>query len=327
MITERFNSTLVIVDALDECAELLDKRPNRKVFIEALSAVPKLKLFITSRDLPAIRRLLPRASELQIHSNLEDVMSYVDRRIDESDKLKDFIQEKPALKDEIIMAVKEKYSNIFILTRLLMDFIVDLNSIGEVRDNLQSLPTDSKDFYGLSIGRIKQKAESSNLGLRILEWIFHSRRPLRVEELRHALAVRLGKLEAASFTDYKVKEQVLVDHCEGLVVINSETRVMSFAHPTINDYLEQIEVRTRLFPTAQTDISAVCVTYLSFDAFDTGFCLTDEDFEARLLEYTFYDYAARNWGHHARDSSKLIPEVIDFLRKMLIQVHQSKQNT
>ena len=53
-------------------------------------------------------------------------------------------------------------------------------------------------------------------------------------------------------------------------------------------------------PNAQRDIATTCVTYLSFDAFESGFCPTDKDFEARLQLNPFYDYAARNWGHHVR---------------------------
>lgn len=46
-----------------------------------------------------------------------------------------------------------------------------------------------------------------------------------------------------------------------------------------------------------------CVTHLSFDVFATGSCSTDEQFKARLQENVLYDYAARNWGHHARVAS------------------------
>ena len=50
-------------------------------------------------------------------------------------------------------------------------------------------------------------------------------------------------------------------------------------------------------------MAATSVTYLSFDIFKTGFCLTDEEFEERLQLNPLYDYAARNWGHHARAAS------------------------
>jgi hypothetical protein len=43
--------------------------------------------------------------------------------------------------------------------------------------------------------------------------------------------------------------------------------------------------------------------YLLFDTFNIGFSRTDKDFETRLQSNILYDYAARNWGHHARISS------------------------
>jgi hypothetical protein len=64
------------------------------------------------------------------------------------------------------------------------------------------------------------------------------------------------------------------------------------------------------FPNAQGDITTTCVTYLSFDAFEAGFCPTDEEFKARLQLNPFYDYAARNWGHHARAASIEVEQLI-----------------
>src|SRR5207248_2741294 len=45
-------------------------------------------------------------------------------------------------------------------------------------------------------------------------------------------------------------------------------------------------------------------------AFGTGFCPTDEEFEARLQSNAFYDYAARNWGHHAYAASTEVEQLI-----------------
>jgi hypothetical protein len=195
-----------------------------------------------------------------------------------------------------------------------MDCIIDLDSVGEVQNALESLPMKKEDFYGLSIDRIQKEASSSNLGMRILAWILHSKRALRVEEVQQALAVEPGKLVAADLSDYIVEEQVLVDRCAGLVLINSESRVIGFAHPTVKEYLDDDEVRTKLFPNAQKDIALTCVTYLSFDAFETGFCATDKEFDARLQLNPLYDYAARYWGHHARAaSSEVVQLILDFL--------------
>ncbi|KAH8730688.1 ankyrin repeat-containing domain protein, partial [Phaeosphaeriaceae sp. PMI808] len=65
--------------------------------------------------------------------------------------------------------------------------------------------------------------------------------------------------------------------------------------------------------SVQKSITATCVTYLSFDTFETGFCSTDDEFEERLRLNFLYDYAAHNWGHHGRRALKLCQEVTDFL--------------
>ena len=65
---------------------------------------------------------------------------------------------------------------------------------------------------------------------------------------------------------------------------------------------------------AQKTMTIICVTYLLFNEFETGFCPTDDAFEERLRSYPLYDYAARNWGHHARAPSIAAePLILSFL--------------
>jgi hypothetical protein len=40
-----------------------------------------------------------------------------------------------------------------------------------------------------------------------------------------------------------------------------------------------------------------------FDTFKSGFCDSDESFQAKLRLNPLYDYAARNWGSHAQTGS------------------------
>jgi len=47
--------------------------------------------------------------------------------------------------------------------------------------------------YGAMLGKIKaQGGERARLGMAVLMWISHSRRPLQVDELSHAIAIRIG---------------------------------------------------------------------------------------------------------------------------------------
>ncbi|KAF7552232.1 hypothetical protein G7Z17_g4455 [Cylindrodendrum hubeiense] len=74
----------------------------------------------------------------------------------------------------------------------------------------------------------------------------------------------------------------------------------------------------------KADIATICVTYLSFSIFESGFCATDEEFEERLRSSQLYEYAVHNWGNHARNAFTSIPAVLEFLNKRS-QVEASTQ--
>ena len=133
----------------------------------------------------------------------------------------------------------------------------------------------------------------------ILSWIVYAKRPITVLELQHALAVEIGTCaldrENIPTVDHMVKA------CAPLVTVDKESNIIRLVHYTTQEYFEQPQMSW--FPNAQANITETCVTYLSFDTFETGFCPTDDKYEARLRSNVLYDYAARNWGYHARTSS------------------------
>ena len=78
-----------------------------------------------------------------------------------------------------------------------------------------------EDVYGATIERIKtQNGDKSRLGMEALMWISHAKRPLRVDELCHALAVQLGS------TDFDIGNipsvPTLVNCCQGLITVDKE---------------------------------------------------------------------------------------------------------
>jgi hypothetical protein len=74
------------------------------------------------------------------------------------------------------------------------------------------------------------------------------------------------------------------------------------------------------FPDTESNITTICVTYLSFCVFESGFCQTDAEFEKRLRLNQLYDYAAHNWGNHARKALTLCQEDISFPKSELKEV-------
>jgi ankyrin repeat protein len=151
-----------------------------------------------------------------------------------------------------------------------------------------------------------QLADEEELAKQVLSWITCTKRPLTTPELEHALTVEPGESQLDEENLCRIEDMVSV--CAGLVTIDEESDVIRLVHYTTQEYLQRTQ--KRWFPDAETDIAMTCITYLSFDAFQSGFCPTDEELEARLRENVLYDYAARNWGHHTRAASTKIRQII-----------------
>jgi ankyrin repeat protein len=187
----------------------------------------------------------------------------------------------------------------FLLAQLHMDSLIDKPTPGDIKLALQSLPKGSgvlQHVYEQAVERIEgQKEGFRKLAKRILSWITLATRPLSATELQHALATKAGKPELDE--DFLPEVDTMISVCAGLVTVDHQSGIIRWVHYTAQEYFESIWASW--VPNAQVDITTTCLTYLSFNVFAPGRCLTDNDFEARLQSNALYDYAARNWGHHA----------------------------
>ena len=156
-----------------------------------------------------------------------------------------------------------------------------------------------------------QKPGFRLLALKVLSWIVCAKRPLTTSELQHALAF----VASDCILDEENLERIerIVSVCAGLVTVDEESRIIRLVHYTTQEYFEQTQ--RHWFPDAQINITTICVSYLLFDEFKSGICENDKEFEQRLQLNRLYDYAAHNWGHHAREASTSCQGVIEFLQK------------
>jgi hypothetical protein len=163
------------------------------------------------------------------------------------------------------------------------------------------------EAYKKAIERIqRQRGDLPRDALLIFSWIVNARRQITVPELRDALAVEIGK--SALDEDNIPTVEHITKACAPLVVVDEESSIIRLVHYTTQEYFERTQ--NLWFPNAQRDITTTCVTYLSFDAFEAGFCPTDKEFKARLQQNPLYDYAARNWGHHTCVASTEVGQLI-----------------
>jgi ankyrin repeat protein len=90
----------------------------------------------------------------------------------------------------------------------------------------------------------------------------------------------------------------IVSVCAGLVVVDQESALIRLVHYTTQEFFER--TGNAWVPDSQLHIARTCLTYLCFDAFQSGSCTADKDYEKRLQEHQFLEYAAKYWGEHAR---------------------------
>jgi hypothetical protein len=132
--------------------------------------------------------------------------------------------------------------------------------------------------------------------LKLLHWVLFSTNPLTLKQLRFAYAIKedmkdLDPKQHLPFCDC-IKETV------GLLVEDRESNTVRFAHSTIKEYLA--EQAPKYFVEGQSLLARTCLIFLSFHA------LSNESGRARFDRggdlNPFFEYAAFQWGHHARET-------------------------
>ena len=163
------------------------------------------------------------------------------------------------------------------------------------------------------MNRIEGQLEDEKvLAKQVLSWITCAMRPLTTSELEHALAVESEEPELDLENICPVYHMVSV--CAGLVTVDEESGIIRLVHYTTQEYFERSQLTW--FPNAEADITITCIAYLSFSTFGSGRCTTYGKFLKRLESNKLYDYAAHNWGHHARKASTLRHDVVmNFLNR------------
>ena len=125
----------------------------------------------------------------------------------------------------------------------------------------------------------------------VLMWVSHAERPLKVDELRHALAVEIGSADLN--TDNLPSIGTLLACCQGLVVVDKEASTIRLIHFTLQEYLR---AHPELFGTAHSTIAETCLSYLNLPQI---MALPAIPF-LRLQDTPFLEYSSLYWGMHAK---------------------------
>lgn len=307
-----FLRVYVIIDGLDECSEA---NSTRSQFLAAINNIrPQICTFITSRYLPSMEKELRGATRLHLEANEEDIRNYLTQRLQKWHFLKPHLEKDPSLHQSIIESIVSKARKMFLLARLYIESLTRLITLRKVKAALTTLPEGLDNMYDDVLERIQgQDTELASLAIQVLGWIYHVKRPLRLLELQHALAVEPE--DTFLDEDGLPEKTLLLSVCGGLLSVQEDDTVM-FIHYTTQEYFDRRA--TSLFEDVRISIVQTCLSYLSFEALVQGACTSDEEFEERLSQYPFLEYASSYWGIHAHSqeasSQVLKSQTVSFLK-------------
>ncbi|KAJ0425455.1 hypothetical protein BJY00DRAFT_180645 [Aspergillus carlsbadensis] len=229
MISRNHARLFVIIDALDECLDSTWKPLLRSM--RQLQQETGSSLMVTSRPNEVRRREFSRDTQLEIRAQGGDVESFLRGQLG---GLSDCVVEDPTLQVSIIKQITQLADGMFLLAKLHLESLRGKRTRGHVEEVMLRLQLQVKGHgalqsaYENALERIDSlQSDDRAWATSVISWVVHARRPLKVQELQHALAVRTGNREL--HPDYIPALSALCEIlslCAGLVTLSRDHTVV-----------------------------------------------------------------------------------------------------
>lgn len=142
--------------------------------------------------------------------------------------------------------------------------VLEQRSKRDRRDALETLSHSLEKAFENTIDRILHQSKPLvSQARKLLTWIHLAERPLMVDELLEALAIREGdnELDRSGL----LGRATLLDCCLGLATIDTETSTVRLVHFSLREYLEKKdEILGQQIVDGHTLIARTCLTCLMF---------------------------------------------------------------
>jgi ankyrin repeat protein len=308
---------------LDECEE--ESREKLLVRLKCLWNDPfiekRVKVIITSRPHIPVTSYLPNVTQISLDaSNLnKDITAFVTTEVP---KLP-CVSADSDLGDEIRRVLISNSDGMFLWVSLILDDLKNSTTKKRrvIREKLKALPKSLPDVYKNILRRIR--GEDRRTAKTILQWIVCAIRPLTLQELTIAIAVRPEDTSIFSIWDeMQTNIQSTLQSLFGpLLRIEPGDSTVHLIHQSAKDFLSSTNLKEDnsldreishdgspsgfyICPTeSNLQLAIVCLNYLSFDEFEGG--PLDVEYLGDLFQcHTFLKYAAIHWLQHVRQSNQ-----------------------
>ena len=196
----------------------------------------------------------------------------------------------------------------FLFAKLQLEILLDSHGYEDVSAALLSLPEDLDETWVrllVDVDSAHPNPRNHEKIRRILRWLVSAARPLKVDEIKEAIAVEECQMQRNWKAE--IEDAQIIGLCGPLIRINEETNELSLAHFSLKEFLvsgkllETSEVKARKYHTttseANTYAAMISLTYLSFRNLFRP-CQTLKDLKRLRQENKFLDYTTLYAGVH-----------------------------
>ncbi|KAF4421781.1 hypothetical protein FACUT_10868 [Fusarium acutatum] len=235
--TKLFSRVFIMIDALDECSATDGTRARLLEEVFKLRLQAKANVFVTSRPIPDAKYQFDNSIILEIRAADEDAERFLRGHIPQ---MPGFFR-REGLEELVISEIVRSVEGMFLLAQLHLDSLHDKVSVDAFHKALARLSSGSDAYfqaYETAMERLMSQSPSRrDLAKRVIAWITCALRPLAVEELRHALAVEVGKAELNR--DALPETSIILQVCVGLVTVGESDGSIRLVHYTTQEYFEK----------------------------------------------------------------------------------------
>ena len=309
---QHFPGAKLVFDGVDECTD-------PPAFLEKLYAIcgnSTCQIVLLSRPnlhLPPPYQIGRFHIHLGLVANLNDIQEFLSPHVE--DLLATNLLPRSFSHEDVVWKIATRANSLFLWAKLMASYLkcpaLSPRDRAEAIDNLNLLEgLDTMYSKILNVLR-KRLLPERQTAFKVFQWLVAVRRPLKLSEMRAALAIRYQQ-PSTSDLDYIVDfVQSLVLICGALVEVR-ETGYVQFIHLSVNEFLTSKEVQSSEYPAgdfhinipaAHLSIASYSLSYLSYDVPGSplsGSSKVAADKTYLKRRYPLLEYALLLW-HHAVD--------------------------
>lgn len=303
---------VLLVDGLDECP--LEDQQQILSVCQRLCKV--IRIVVVSRPELHIKTFLQklvtpwRDGQIQVTEdrNRRSIQRFILKGVDELSLLEDAEQ-----KAQIIQKLAKGACGVFLWVRLMLEHMSGQFFVEDVMEALAEVPQGLPAMYGRTLDNIDQMPpKHTQAAYRILQWVLFALRPLKVSELRIAVAIEPGGKSIRQLQNF---ETLVLQLCKSFVEIETSSNTVRLVHASVRDYLlstseSRKSIGYSAFDTSDANayLAGSCLAYMSLDREYPYAEVTREANFNRFHQYLesnpFIEYSSVAWIRHIARVSK-----------------------